>query len=70
MMNTVGAIVINVLGMLGRVTETRAPARHPRLLEERLQGKVAEFQEKYEFNRINSTAWAAFAEPLRQRRKC
>jgi len=54
MMNTVGELVINRTRMLGRVTELERLRDTLGFSKERLQGKVAEFQEKYEFNRINS----------------
>ncbi|HVO56693.1 MAG TPA: response regulator [Dongiaceae bacterium] len=55
MMNTVGELVINRTRMVGRVTELERLRDTLGFSKERLQGKVAEFQEKYEFNRINST---------------
>jgi len=55
MMNTVGELVINRTRMLGRVTELERLRDTLGFSKERLQGKVAEFQEKYEFNRIKST---------------
>src|SRR6266699_3516303 len=55
MMNTVGELVINRTRMLGRVTELERLRDTLGFSKERLQGKVAEFQEKYEFNRINCT---------------
>jgi chemosensory pili system protein ChpA (sensor histidine kinase/response regulator) len=55
MMNTVGELVINRTRMLGRVTELERLRDTLAFSKERLQGKVAEFQEKYEFNRITST---------------
>ncbi len=55
MMNTVGELVINRTRMLGRVTELERLRDTLGFSKERLQGKVAEFQEKYEYNRINST---------------
>ena len=55
MMNTVGELVINRTRMLGRVTELERLRDTLGFSKERLQGKVAEFQEKYEFNRVNST---------------
>jgi len=58
MMNTVGELVINRTRMLGRVTELERLRDTLGFSKERLQGKVAEFQEKYEFNRINSTRGA------------
>jgi chemosensory pili system protein ChpA (sensor histidine kinase/response regulator) len=54
MMNTVGELVINRTRMVGRVGELVKLTDTLRFSKERLQSKVAEFQEKYEFNRINS----------------
>jgi chemosensory pili system protein ChpA (sensor histidine kinase/response regulator) len=55
MMNTVGELVINRTRMVGRVAELERLRDTLSFSKERLQGKVAEFQEKYEFNRIGST---------------
>src|SRR5262249_505947 len=55
MMNTVGELVINRTRMVGRVAELERLRDTLRVSKERLQGKVNEFQEKYEFNRISST---------------
>src|SRR5690242_11234744 len=54
MMNTVGELVINRTRMVGRVGELEKLVDTLGFSKERLQGKVAEFQEKYEFNRINA----------------
>jgi chemosensory pili system protein ChpA (sensor histidine kinase/response regulator) len=54
MMNTVGELVINRTRMVGRVAELVRLRDTLSFSKERLQGKVSEFQEKYEFNRINS----------------
>jgi chemosensory pili system protein ChpA (sensor histidine kinase/response regulator) len=54
MMNTVGELVINRTRMVGRVAELEKLVDTLSFSKERLQGKVTEFQEKYEFNRINS----------------
>jgi len=54
MMNTVGELVINRTRMVGRVAELERLRDTLSFSKERLQGKVAEFQEKYEFNRIHS----------------
>jgi chemosensory pili system protein ChpA (sensor histidine kinase/response regulator) len=54
MMNTVGELVINRTVMVGRVAELERLRETLSFSKERLQGKVAEFQEKYEFNRIGS----------------
>ncbi len=59
MMNTVGELVINRTRMVGRVAELEKLVDTLGFSKERLQGKVAEFQEKYEFNRISSSRTAA-----------
>jgi chemosensory pili system protein ChpA (sensor histidine kinase/response regulator) len=63
MMNTVGELVINRTKMLGRVAELEKLIDTLSFSKERLQNKVNEFQEKYEFNRLNGlqpgTPWAA-----------
>jgi chemosensory pili system protein ChpA (sensor histidine kinase/response regulator) len=53
MMNTVGELVINRTRMVGRVAELEKLVDTLGFSKERLQGKVSEFQEKYEFNRIS-----------------
>ena len=61
MMNTVGELVINRTKMVGRVAELEKLIETLSFSKERLQGKVNEFQEKYEFNRLRSTGsmpWA------------
>jgi chemosensory pili system protein ChpA (sensor histidine kinase/response regulator) len=61
MMNTVGELVISRTKMVGRVTELEKLIDTLGFSKERLHGKVNEFQEKYEFNRIRSqlaTPWA------------
>jgi len=61
MMNTVGELVISRTKMVGRVTELEKLIDTLGFSKERLHGKVSEFQEKYEFNRIRSqlaTPWA------------
>src|SRR6266849_6380656 len=55
MMNTVGELVINRTRMVGRVAELEKLVDTLGFSKERLQGKVSEFQEKYEFNRISSS---------------
>jgi chemosensory pili system protein ChpA (sensor histidine kinase/response regulator) len=55
MMNTVGELVINRTRMVGRVAELEKLVDTLSFSKERLQGKVSEFQDKYEFNRISST---------------
>ncbi len=54
MMNTVGELVINRTRMVGRLAELEKLVDTLSFSKERLQGKVAEFQEKYEFNRISN----------------
>jgi chemosensory pili system protein ChpA (sensor histidine kinase/response regulator) len=61
MMNTVGELVISRTKMVGRVAELDKMIDTLSFSKERLQGKVNEFQEKYEYNRIRSqigTPWA------------
>ncbi len=56
MMNTVGELVINRTKMLGRVAELEKLIDTLSFSKERLQNKVNEFQEKYEFNRLRTIA--------------
>ncbi|HXM90651.1 MAG TPA: Hpt domain-containing protein, partial [Candidatus Dormibacteraeota bacterium] len=56
MMNTVGELVINRTRMVGRVSELEKLIDTLNFSKERLQGKVSEFQEKYEFNRVSAQA--------------
>ena len=67
MMNTVGELVINRTRMVGRVGELEKLVDTLSFSKERLQAKVAEFQEKYEFNRIstsrNATPWSPRSAP-------
>jgi chemosensory pili system protein ChpA (sensor histidine kinase/response regulator) len=69
MMNTVGELVINRTRMVGRVAELEKLVDTLGFSKERLHGKVAEFQEKYEFNRISSAknpgAWTPATTPQR-----
>ncbi len=69
MMNTVGELVINRTRMVGRVTELEKLVDTLSFSKERLQGKVNEFQEKYEFNKISSSrnisSWKAATTPQR-----
>jgi chemosensory pili system protein ChpA (sensor histidine kinase/response regulator) len=69
MMNTVGELVINRTRMVGRVSELEKLVDTLGFSKERLQGKVAEFQEKYEFNKISSARnpadWNAKTTPQR-----
>ena len=52
MMNTVGELVISRTKMVGRVAELEKMIDTLSFSKERLHGKVNEFQEKYEYNRI------------------
>jgi chemosensory pili system protein ChpA (sensor histidine kinase/response regulator) len=54
MMNAVGELVINRTRMLGRVAELERLADVLNFSKARMQDKVAEFQEKYEFSRIHT----------------
>ena len=54
MMNAVGELVINRTRMLGRVAELERLADVLNFSKARMQDKVAEFQEKYEYGRINA----------------
>ena len=69
MMNTVGELVINRTRMVGRVAELEKLVDTLSFSKERLQGKVAEFQDKYEFNRISSSPntreWSTTSTPKR-----
>jgi chemosensory pili system protein ChpA (sensor histidine kinase/response regulator) len=58
MMNTVGELVINRTRMVGRVAELEKLVETLGFSKERLQVKVGEFQDKYEFNRISSSRLA------------
>jgi chemosensory pili system protein ChpA (sensor histidine kinase/response regulator) len=55
MMNTVGELVINRTRMVGRVAELEKLVDTLGFSKERLQGKVSEFQDKYEFNRLSNS---------------
>ena len=55
MMNAVGELVINRTRMLGRLSELSKLVDILEFSKARLQGKVADFQEKHEFNRISTT---------------
>jgi chemosensory pili system protein ChpA (sensor histidine kinase/response regulator) len=68
MMNAVGELVINRTRMVGRVAELEKLVDTLSFSKVRLQGKVTEFQEKYEFNRISnsrasSTPWKSATAP-------
>ncbi|MGA3292472.1 MAG: response regulator [Candidatus Acidiferrales bacterium] len=55
MMNAVGELVINRTRMLGRLAELAKLVEVLTFSKSRLAGKVSEFQEKHEFNRIRSS---------------
>ncbi len=59
MMNAVGELVINRTRMMGRVSELERLADVLNMSKLRMQEKVAEFQEKYEFNRVHATRFAS-----------
>ncbi len=63
MMNTVGELVINRTRMVGRVTELERLVETLSFSKERLQGKVAEFQEKYEYNKLSSGTFGVPQQP-------
>jgi len=67
MMNTVGELVINRTKMVGRVAELEKLVDTLSFSKERLQGKVNEFQEKYEYNRIRSQIGTPWANTQRQK---
>jgi chemosensory pili system protein ChpA (sensor histidine kinase/response regulator) len=67
MMNTVGELVISRTKMVGRVAELEKMIDTLGFSKERLQGKVNEFQEKYEYNRIRSQIGMPWANNQRQR---
>jgi chemosensory pili system protein ChpA (sensor histidine kinase/response regulator) len=55
MMNAVGELVINRTRMLGRLSELGKLVEILNFSKGRLSGKVGDFQEKHEFNRIRAT---------------
>jgi chemosensory pili system protein ChpA (sensor histidine kinase/response regulator) len=55
MMNAVGELVINRTRMLGRLSELAKLVEVLNFSKGRLSGKVSEFQDKHEFNRLNTT---------------
>ena len=67
MMNTVGELVINRTKMVGRVAELEKLIDTLSFSKERLQGKVNEFQEKYEYNRIRAQIGMPWANNQRQK---
>jgi chemosensory pili system protein ChpA (sensor histidine kinase/response regulator) len=67
MMNTVGELVISRTKMVGRVAELEKMIDTLSFSKERLQGKVNEFQEKYEYNRLRSQIGMPWAGNQRQK---
>jgi len=67
MMNTVGELVISRTKMVGRIAELEKMIDTLSFSKERLQGKVNEFQEKYEYNRIRSQIGMPWANNQRQK---
>jgi chemosensory pili system protein ChpA (sensor histidine kinase/response regulator) len=67
MMNTVGELVISRTKMVGRVAELEKMIDTLGFSKERLQGKVNEFQEKYEYNRIRQQIGMPWANSQRQK---
>ncbi len=67
MMNAVGELVINRTRMMGRVAELERLADVLNMSKLRMQEKVAEFQEKYEFNRVHATRFSTTQDGLTQR---
>jgi chemosensory pili system protein ChpA (sensor histidine kinase/response regulator) len=57
MMNAVGELVINRTRMIGRLGELERLADVLNLSKTRMQDKVAEFQDKYEFSRIHASGF-------------
>ena len=55
MMNAVGELVINRTRMLGRLAELERLAEILTFSKGRMQDKIGEFQEKYEFSRLTTT---------------
>src|SRR5205814_10706060 len=55
MMNAVGELVINRTRMLGRLAELERLAEVLTFSKGRMQDKIGEFQEKYEFSRLTTT---------------
>jgi len=67
MMNAVGELVINRTRMMGRVAELERLADVLNMSKLRMQEKVAEFQEKYEFSRVHATRFSGTQDGLTQR---
>ena len=69
MMNVVGELVINRTRMVGRLAELEKLTDILNLSKSRLHSKVADFQEKYEFNRISSETFPGAAGDKRKEGK-
>jgi len=67
MMNSVGELVISRTKMVGRVAELEKMIDTLSFSKERLQGKVNEFQEKYEYNRLRSQIGMPWGNNQRQK---
>ncbi|MGB9506220.1 MAG: Hpt domain-containing protein, partial [Candidatus Acidiferrum sp.] len=67
MMNTVGELVISRTKMVGRVAELEKMIDTLSFSKERLHGKVNEFQEKYEYNRIRQQIGMPWVNNQRQK---
>jgi chemosensory pili system protein ChpA (sensor histidine kinase/response regulator) len=65
MMNAVGELVINRTRMLGRLSELSKLVEVLNFSKARLSGKIADFQEKHEFSRLNSTIFPGSQPPQR-----
>jgi chemosensory pili system protein ChpA (sensor histidine kinase/response regulator) len=65
MMNAVGELVINRTRMLGRLSELGKLVEILNFSKSRLSGKVGDFQEKHEFNRIRATLMPGSHPPQR-----
>jgi chemosensory pili system protein ChpA (sensor histidine kinase/response regulator) len=63
MMNAVGELVINRTRMLGRLAELERLADVLNFSKGRMADKVTEFQEKYEFSRLNTSSPAQTFRP-------
>jgi chemosensory pili system protein ChpA (sensor histidine kinase/response regulator) len=65
MMNAVGELVINRTRMLGRLTELSKLVEVLNFSKGRLSGKISDFQEKHEFNRLSSSIFPGSQPPQR-----
>ena len=65
MMNAVGELVINRTRMLGRLSELNKLVEILNFSKARLSGKVSDFQEKHEYNRLSSKLMPGSQPPQR-----